>query len=349
MARVATARATWPSGSSCVTDAMNGHGWPISAAVRGPMIARNSSESMVKRPSGSICQTKRSGWRRSSAGGKAAGAGGNGASSGNSSGCTGSAMSCATTSCAVDVVRNHVARNRLGRRRFDERRGGRGSRRRCGHRRRRCIGSGGGPAGRLAQRHEPHRRFVHAIGGDRRKVIGRSPVTDHAACRRRRADQHAVIAEHRDRIDIGGEQPRHAFLQRQMRAAGLGGGDQHGRCAVGERDARTGAGQHAPHRGAKAAQPLEPHSTIVAQRCGDARDFGGGGVRAIEGTDGERGRCRRVEHRGAGRVGPQQPRCIGRPQPCRRRAERQRSQARVVQPANHRPPLRRQGPGMQHP
>ena len=49
-----------------------------------------------------------------------------------------------------------------------------------------------------------------------RELIERLVVTDHAARRRRRADQHAVVAEHRDRLDIGGEQPRHAFLQRQI-------------------------------------------------------------------------------------------------------------------------------------
>ena len=77
---------------------MNGHGCPTSAAVRGPMTARNSSESTVKRPSGSICQMKRSGWRRSSSAAGAAAGVGAGGRSGNNSGCTVSAMSIASGS-----------------------------------------------------------------------------------------------------------------------------------------------------------------------------------------------------------------------------------------------------------
>ena len=65
VSREAKARATWPSGSSAERGAISLHGWPSAAAVRGPISAMNSSESSVKRPSASICQTKRSGWRRS--------------------------------------------------------------------------------------------------------------------------------------------------------------------------------------------------------------------------------------------------------------------------------------------
>ena len=67
VSREASARSTCPSGSSESVAAISPHGRPSTAAVRGPISRMNSSEVMVKRPSASICQTKRSGGRRSDA------------------------------------------------------------------------------------------------------------------------------------------------------------------------------------------------------------------------------------------------------------------------------------------
>ena len=65
VSRVAIARATWPSGSRSIADAMSPTAGRAARRCAVPISAMNSSESMVKRPSASICQTKRSGWRRS--------------------------------------------------------------------------------------------------------------------------------------------------------------------------------------------------------------------------------------------------------------------------------------------
>ena len=68
VSRVATARAIWLSGSSFSSAAISLHSRPKAAVVRGPMSSMNSSEPTTKRPSASICQTKRNGCRRSARG-----------------------------------------------------------------------------------------------------------------------------------------------------------------------------------------------------------------------------------------------------------------------------------------
>ena len=67
---------------------------------------------------------------------------------------------------------------------------------------------------------------------------------------------------------------------RKIGPAAVERGDQHRRRAVGEGEPRARAGQHPAHRGAESAQPFEPRGAIVPQRRRNARDFGGGGVRA---------------------------------------------------------------------
>ena len=61
---VATARATSFCGSIFSAAATSLHKRPNAAMVRGPISSTNSSEPTMKRPSASICQTKRNGWRR---------------------------------------------------------------------------------------------------------------------------------------------------------------------------------------------------------------------------------------------------------------------------------------------
>ena len=71
---VAIARTTCCSGSRFSSAAISLHSRPNAAVVPGPISSTNSSEPMAKRPSASICQTKRNGWRRSVGGASAAGA-----------------------------------------------------------------------------------------------------------------------------------------------------------------------------------------------------------------------------------------------------------------------------------
>ena len=61
VSRVATARATCWSGSSFSSAAISLHNRPNAAVVCGPVNSMNSSEPTTKRPSASICQTKRNG------------------------------------------------------------------------------------------------------------------------------------------------------------------------------------------------------------------------------------------------------------------------------------------------
>jgi hypothetical protein len=65
VSRVAIARATRSSGSSLSSAAIWRHGRPHAAIVRGPSSAMKSSDPSAKRPSPSVCQTKRNGSRRS--------------------------------------------------------------------------------------------------------------------------------------------------------------------------------------------------------------------------------------------------------------------------------------------
>ena len=68
VSRLASARATSFFGSSFSSAAISFHCRPNAAAVRGPTSSMNSSEPTPKRPSASMCQTKRSGCRRSATG-----------------------------------------------------------------------------------------------------------------------------------------------------------------------------------------------------------------------------------------------------------------------------------------
>ena len=109
VSRLASACSTRPCGSSAKSCAMSCHGRPKPSAVRGPISLVNSSEPSVKRPSASVCQTKRSGCRRTfDSGSSAAGAAsprGDGSRCGRSSCSTfcrsGSSGSADATGCAA--------------------------------------------------------------------------------------------------------------------------------------------------------------------------------------------------------------------------------------------------------
>ena len=155
---------------------------------------------------------------------------------------------------------------RLRRQRF---RDGQGHRSRHGCGRGRCCNRCCRCArdGILAERCDPHRGLLDTIDLDHRADrVERHVLVDRSPRRRGRADERAVVVEHRNRLDVRREQSRHALRKRKLRPDALDRGDQHARCAVGEGDPCARAGQRAAHRRAEAAQPLKPHRTIAAQR-----------------------------------------------------------------------------------
>ena len=148
---------------------------------------------------------------------------------------------------------------------------------------------------------------------------------------RDRVQQRAVGVESCQRLIVAREQALDAFGERQRRSGRFGCYDEDGRRLVGERDTRTGANEHAGEAGAEAAQTLKPGLAAVRQVCREARYLGRGWISGVEPKcDGaRRGRC--AEHGRPDGVRPQQPRSIGRPQPCRRCARCVDRKSRVAQ------------------
>ena len=69
-------------------------------------------------------------------------------------------------------------------------------------------------------------------------------------------------------------------------------------------------------RRAKSMQALQPDRAAREQPACEPRDLPPVPVGRPEGLFGKGGGAGRAEHAGAGRIGPQDPRAVGGPQPC---------------------------------
>ena len=288
VSREAKARATWPSGSSPSAVAMSLHGWPRAAAVCGPISALNSSEPSVKRPSSSICQTKRSGWRRSRCGCAAGCSGGGGGFARRSFGWRFRLRG------GFDGMRcRGFARSRCCRRPSAVRRGGcfRGRRGRPPTKpsmhRSRCAQSKSCRRRARPRRGLPPTRWRRALLRRERRGFPRrqawpAPLASHAAARRCRRTARAV--RHRRRAD--------AALARRVKDACPAASVAATRMAgvpIGQQDPRAAAHQGAAHASAETAQPLEPWRRAMRQRAGQPRDLQRGRALGIDGVTGQRG------------------------------------------------------------
>jgi hypothetical protein len=108
------------------------------------------------------------------------------------------------------------------------------------------------------------------------------------------------------------------------------GDDQHAVAAIGKIDPRAGAGRKHSGGGAKAAQPLHANGPIRIQSAGKLRDLAPVRIGRAEDFLRERSRVMRTERIDASRIGPQDARAVGRPQPCGHIAMRMRRKPRIA-------------------
>ena len=322
VSRVATARATALLGSSFNSAAISLHSRPNAAMVRGPTSSMNSSEPTPKRPSASMCQTKRSGWRRSAAACWCAAAarrrGSDGVRRRGRSGRRG-LCDCRGAACA-----GRACSERCG---MDDCQHGRCRRRRdaCAATSMNRVAQARCAAGTVRFR-APLAASVSMPSADKRGGAGEPRLRRGIGINER-----AVGRESRDGVPAVGEQSAHALAERERRSRRLGRGDKHRAGAVGNNDARAGADQRAAETRAKAAQPLEALLRARRQRRGKTDDLDGRRVAGVEAALRQRGYGCGVEDRRADRIGPQNARAVGAPQPCRPRTRRERRETRMTQ------------------
>ncbi len=144
-------------------------------------------------------------------------------------------------------------------------------------------------------------------------------------------DEHAVGAESCNGVIAVGEQPPHPLAERQCRAGGFAGYDEHPGAAIVENDTRADAGQRAAETGAESAQAFEPFLRARWQRRAETNDLSGRDVVRLEAARAECADARRAEDRRADRIGPENARSVGAPQPYRPGAGRKRPKPRVTQ------------------
>ena len=251
---------------------MSLHGWPSAAAVCGPISVLNSSESSVKRLSSSICQTKRSGWRRSpgvcEAGCRgSAGRGGACRLAFGRRGGDGAAM----RRCRLGWLQL-AARLRRGRR-FDgvqrlrpatQRSPAAPSMLRCRSVRCEILPASLSPCGAAGGQRR---------GGERERRRARRGLSARPSLawrRRRRVQQRAVGRKQRERLVAAGEQPLRLLRQRQTRPGLFGRDHQDGRRAIGQRRSAsrcTSARRPCVRRNRAAAPAAAPRHAAACRRA----------------------------------------------------------------------------------
>ena len=110
----------------------------------------------------------------------------------------------------------------------------------------------------------------------------------------------------------------------------VAGGDQDAVAAIGKVEPRAAAGRKPAGRRAKSLQALQPDGAVGEQPACEPRDLPPVPVGRPEGFFGKGCGTGRAEQAGAGRIGPQDPPAIGRPQPGGQAARRIGRQSRVA-------------------
>ena len=118
------------------------------------------------------------------------------------------------------------------------------------------------------------------------------------------------------------DQKPQALGQRQAATGRLGCRDQDGVMAVGKIQPHAGAGHELAELRPEAAQPLQPHRADGGEPRRELRNLPPVRVGRTERSPCEFSGIRCAEQLCSDRIGPQDLRAVGRPQPCRRRARR---------------------------
>ncbi len=144
------------------------------------------------------------------------------------------------------------------------------------------------------------------------------------------ADQRAVAGEGGDRRFDAFDQTLQPLRQRHREARVFGGGHQDTLAAVGKIKPRAAAGHEHAERRAEPAQPFQPGRAVQWQRPCESRHLAPVRIRRAEQFFGQ---CRAIgcaEQSGTDRIGPQHPRAVDRPKPCRESARCMCRQPRIA-------------------
>ena len=134
------------------------------------------------------------------------------------------------------------------------------------------------------------------------------------------ADQRAVAGECGDRGIDASDQTLQPLRQRHGAAHAFSGRHQDAVAAIGKIKPCAGAGNEHTERRAEPAQPFQPDRAVQWQRPCELRHLAPIRIRRAEQLFGQCGAIGCAEQSGADRIGPQHPRAVDRPQPCRESA-----------------------------
>lgn len=153
------------------------------------------------------------------------------------------------------------------------------------------------------------------VGGERSE-IERGQICrpgDQALRHRAGAEECAIRRKTGDRLVTVAEKAPYPFGECERRSGALGRGDKHRPSAVGDHDARTGAGQCAAVTAAETAQPFKAFLAPRRQRRRKTKDLRGRNVRDLKLPPRTSARAFRPEYCGANRVRPKNLRAVGAP------------------------------------